>query len=92
LNFIVLDPRLKLGYYENHKWKQNFIRIAKETVVNIYNTKYKPPESPEDNNSSDVKRGFLNHIFGKQQKVQQSEIDLYLKAPRADPKQDILLW
>ncbi|PKB96103.1 hypothetical protein RhiirA5_258208, partial [Rhizophagus irregularis] len=38
----VLDPRLKLGYYEDHKWKQNFINFAKETVLDIYNTKYGP--------------------------------------------------
>ena len=69
-----------------------FICFAKETVVNIYNTKYGPPECLEDDNADGENNGFLNHIFGKQQKVQQSEIDLYLKAPRADPKQDILLW
>jgi hypothetical protein len=30
-------------------------------------------------------------MFGKQ-KVKQNEVDLYLKAPRAEPQQDILLW
>jgi len=35
---------------------------------------------------------FLDHIYGKQKKVQQNEVDLYLTAPRADRKQDTLLW
>ncbi|GBB89254.1 hypothetical protein RclHR1_15940003 [Rhizophagus clarus] len=77
----VLDPRLKLGYYEDHKWKQNFIHFVKKTVMNIYNTKYRPPEYLEDGNSNSENNGFLNHIFGKLQKIQQNEVDLYLKAP-----------
>ena len=91
MNFIVLDPRLKLGYYEDHNWKQDFIDFAKETVVNIYNTRYRP-ENLDVDNSNVVNNGFFNHLFGNQQKVQQGEIDLYLKASLADPKQDILLW
>jgi len=88
----VLDPRLKLGYYEDHKWKQTFINLAKETVVNIYNAKYGPPENLEGENTNGENNDFFNHIFGKQKNAQQNEVDLYLKAPRAGPKQDILLW
>ena len=83
-----------MGYYEDHKWKQNFIRFAKETVTNIYNTKYGPADTENLNNNSDKNdknNGFFNHMFGKQQKSKQSEVDLYLKAPRAEPQQDILL-
>ncbi|GBC19616.2 zinc finger BED domain-containing protein RICESLEEPER 2-like [Rhizophagus irregularis DAOM 181602=DAOM 197198] len=46
----VLDPRLKLSYYEDHKWKQNFINFAKETVLDIYNTEYGPSEHLEGGN------------------------------------------
>ena len=65
--------------------------MAKETVVNIYNTNYGPPENLDYDNTND-ENDFFNHIFGKQQKVQQNEVDLYLKASQAKPKQDILLW
>ena len=34
---------------------------------------------------------IFDHIFGKRQKVQ-NEVELYLKASRAEPQQDILLW
>ncbi|RIA81763.1 hypothetical protein C1645_836446 [Glomus cerebriforme] len=79
------------GYYEDHKWKPNFVRFAKETAINIYNTKYGPPEYLENDSIEFENNAFFNHIFGKQQKVQQNEVDLYLKAPRAEPQQDILL-
>ncbi|PKC55036.1 hypothetical protein RhiirA1_354773, partial [Rhizophagus irregularis] len=90
----ILDPRLKLGYYEDHKWKQTFIRFAKETVINIYNDKYGPADENLNNDSDDNNKnnGFFSHMFGKQKKVKQNEVDLYLKAPRAEPRQDILLW
>jgi hypothetical protein len=88
----VLDPRLKLGYYEDHKWKQSFIRSAKETVINIYNTKYGPSEQLEDDTTNDENNGLINHIFGKREKAQQSEVELYLKAPQAEPQQEILIW
>ncbi|GBC08271.1 hypothetical protein RclHR1_00080048 [Rhizophagus clarus] len=68
------------------------IQLQLETVMNIYSTKYGPPEHLEDGNSNSENNGFLNHIFGKLQKIQQNEVDLYLKAPRAEPQQDILLW
>ena len=43
----------------------------------------------DSNNEND---DFLDHIFGKQQKVQQNEVELYLKASRATRNQDVLLW
>lgn len=61
--YIVLDPRLKLGYYEDHEWKQEFIQFAKETVINIYNTKYGPYDRLEDDVAENS--GLFNHIFGK---------------------------
>jgi hypothetical protein len=76
----------------DHKWNQDFIDFAKETVVDIFNTKYRPPEHLEVDNSNDMNNGFFNHLFKNRQKVQQCEVDSYLKASRAEPTQDILLW
>jgi hypothetical protein len=61
----VLDPRFKLCYYEDNKWKQSFIRYAKETVLNVYNANYapRPDTNVEVDNVDDDE--FLNHIFGK---------------------------
>ncbi|GBB87371.1 hypothetical protein RclHR1_13820001 [Rhizophagus clarus] len=86
----VLDPRFKLGYYEDNKWKQSFIHYAKDTVLNAYNTNYAPGstnvEVVDDNDNE-----FLDHIFGKK-KNHQNEVEIYLKNPRADQNQDVLLW
>ncbi|CAB5217264.1 unnamed protein product, partial [Rhizophagus irregularis] len=88
----VLDPRFKLGYYEDNKWKQSFIRYAKETVLNAYNNNYAPVTNVEVNDNNDEDNEFLDHIFGKKQNLQQNEVELYLKTPRADRNQDVLLW
>ena len=84
---------MKLNYYEDNKWKQSFIRFAKETVLNIYNTNYAPIANEHsediDNDENDE---FLDHLFGKQKKSKENEVELYLKTPRAEWKQDILLW
>jgi hypothetical protein len=84
---------LKLNYYEDNKWKQSFIRFAKETVLNIYNTNYASIANEHleyiDNDENDE---FLDHLFGKQKKSKENEVELYLKTPRAERKQDILLW
>src|SRR5947209_19314875 len=39
---IVLDPRLKLCYYEEHDWEKEYIDKAKETVARIYQSQYAP--------------------------------------------------
>ena len=83
----MLDPRLKLRYYEDNKWKQSFIDYAKETVLDIYNINYALTAADEYLNDE-----FLDHIFGKQKKIEQNEVELYLKADIATQKQDILLW
>jgi len=85
---------LKLNYYEDNKWKQSFIRYAKETVLDIYNTNYAPTadECSEDIDDNDENDEFLDHLFGKQKRSKENEVELYLKTPRAARKQDILLW
>ena len=75
--------------------KKGFILYAKDLVLRIYNTNYAPAinEHLRGNEiDEDVNDKFLDHIYGKQKKVQQNEVDLYLTAPRADQKQDTLLW
>jgi hypothetical protein len=85
---------LKLNYYEDNKWKQSFVRYAKDTVLNIYNANYAPTavEHLEDTGNDDENDEFLDHLFGKQKKNKENEVELYLKSPRAARKQDVLLW
>ena len=87
---------MKLKYYEDNKWNPSFIRYAKETVLNIYNTNYAPTNNIESNIEVDDTGGennkYLDHVFGKQQKVKKNEVELYLNCPHAIRNQDILLW
>ncbi|GBC00584.1 hypothetical protein RclHR1_03900001 [Rhizophagus clarus] len=76
----VLDPWLKLNYYEDNKWKQSFIRYAKETAHNIYNTNYAPiADEHSEDIDNDENDEFLDHLFGKQKKSKENEVELYLK-------------
>lgn len=64
-------------------------------VLNIYNANYAPTTADghlEVINNNDENDEFLDHLFGKQKKNQENEVELYLKSPRASRKQDILLW
>ncbi|CAG8704200.1 1210_t:CDS:2, partial [Ambispora leptoticha] len=88
----VLDPRFKLDYYIDNNWKQNFIHYAKKTVLDVYTNYISDINTEDDNNDdNDENDEFLDHIFGKQQKIQNNEVELYLKTPRAARDQDILL-
>ena len=72
---------------------QSFILYAKEIVLTTYNTNYAPTAIGVESDDVDSESNeILDHIFGKQQKTQQNEVELYLKAPRAARNQDVLLW
>ncbi|CAG8787811.1 15737_t:CDS:1, partial [Racocetra persica] len=36
----VLDPRLKLDYYEENNWSKDFINGIKATILQIYKNNY----------------------------------------------------
>ncbi|PKY51592.1 hypothetical protein RhiirA4_300861, partial [Rhizophagus irregularis] len=38
----VLDPRLKLQYYKDNDWEEEYITEIRTSVFNIYNTQYAP--------------------------------------------------
>ena len=62
-------------------------------MLDIYNAKYGPIINEYlDDSSTNNNNDFFNHIFGKQQKTQQNEVELYLKVPWAESNQNILLW
>ena len=91
----MLDSRLKLDYYEENNWDRGFIDEIKEAVYTIYNHNYMPAVYEPNNNqeASCDDDDLLDHIFGKRRKIdQQNVIELYLKAPQAMRKQDVLLW
>jgi hypothetical protein len=71
-------------------WESEFIKAAKETVLQVYNESYAPTheiKEPEMNNDDD---DLFDHIFSKAE--QRNELELYLKGPRAGRKQNVLQW
>ena len=87
----VVDPWLKLGYYQDNNWERKFIISAKETITKFYNDTYAPTEifseQSYDNHTKD--EHLWKHVFTKVSiKVQPNEIESYVKLPRADVKQD----
>ena len=68
-----------------------YILLKRQSL--IFNTNYAPIANEHsediDNDENDE---FLDHLFGKQKKSKENEVELYLKTPRAERKQDILLW
>ena len=57
---IVLDPRLKLTYYERNKWHQKWITNVKKNVTTIYHFSYKSSDSPHVISNAGLLEG-LNH-------------------------------
>lgn len=87
--FSVLDPRLKLYYYEEHNWERKYIDEAKNLFSEIYYSRY-PPNSDilqVDDDEDDL----IAHIY-KGHIEEPDEFELYIKASRAPPKTDILQW
>ena len=89
--FLVLDPHLKLQYYIDNKWENQFVVAAQNDLNNLYKTNYASPENtiisneyPEDS--------LLQHIYKRRRIVNNNEIDQYLAAPVVLYGTDILNW
>ena len=89
--FLVLDPRLKLQYYRDNKWKNKFIEGAQKDLNNLYKTSYASTESvvisdecPEDS--------LLQHIYKRRKATNDNELDQYLAASVSLYGTDILNW
>jgi hypothetical protein len=86
-----MDPRLKLQYFKDNKWKSSFISQVKADVTDIWDTYYK-------NNNLDIESSdnadddLFSYVFSKKQKAGNDELASYLKEPVISNKTDILLW
>ena len=86
--FLVLDPRLKFGYYKEHNWKRKYIDEAKNLFSKIYSSRY-APISDTLHEVDDYEDDLIAHIY-KRYVEQQDEFEFYIKAPHAHPKTDVL--
>lgn len=89
--FLVLDPRLKLQYYIDMKWENEYIEVAQNDLNTLYKVKYAPAENItiSDISSED---SLLQHIYKRQHLINNNELEQYLAAPVVNYKTDILQW
>lgn len=94
LLFLVLDPRLKLSYYNDHHWEKEYIDKAKNDITKLYDEMYASLEIPNDQESNmDADDDLLSHIYKKQRvSGSENEINLYLGSPVVHGEVDILQW
>lgn len=85
-----MDPRLKLQYYKENKWKNTFISQVKAEVTEIWNSTYKN-DNLDIESSDNPDDDLLSYVF-KKRRAENDELTLYLKEPVISQKTDILLW
>ena len=89
----VLDPRLKLKYYEEHKWDSRWIKVAKETALTAYDLAYAPSGQEEpDYLPAGPQNALTAHLFKKRRLVKKNEMDAYMGSETANIDADILEW
>ena len=95
LSFLVLDPRIKLSYYEDHGWEERYITNAKNLVIKVYKKRYAPPENSSISSHTRTFNDVQSHIFsiGKRRRMEkESEVEEYLKESIISEDIDVLLW
>jgi hypothetical protein len=88
---------MKLGYYRDHHWEEEFIEQAKEDVAEIYKARHAPSTVPQARltRELDDDDDLLQHIYKRRKSSEQherDELDMHLTASTAGYKTDILLW
>ncbi len=86
-----MDPRLKLQYYEDNDWEDEYILEAKLIVTEIWNNFYK--NNIDASQSSDnIDDDLLSHIFKKRKTDRNDELKSYLREPTISKSTNILAW
>jgi hypothetical protein len=85
-----MDPRLKLQYFKENKWKNSFISQVKAEVTEIWNSTYKN-NNLDIESSDNAEDDLLLYVFKKRQ-TDNDELVSYLKDPVISNKTDVLLW
>ncbi|EXX51121.1 hypothetical protein RirG_264420 [Rhizophagus irregularis DAOM 197198w] len=90
----ILDLRLKLTYYKDHNWKEEYITKARDDIRKLYDSTYAPRI---DQNIQDedliADDDLLSHIYKKWRTSRnESELDLYLGSPIVPGEVDLLQW
>lgn len=82
---------MKLQYYIDNKWENQFVVAAQNDLNNLFKTNYIPTENEVISNEY-PEDSLLQHIYKRRRTVNYNEIDQYLAAPVVIYGTDILDW
>jgi uncharacterized protein (DUF111 family) len=69
ITFEVLDPRLKLGYYEDHDWEINWIEAARTTFQSVYEDDYEQDNNTIFETTEEAEDNIHAHIYGRKSQL-----------------------
>ena len=90
----IIDPRVKLSYYEQEEWGEEWVREAKSAIKGVFNSYYVPAQR-EEVEPQEKARSFTAMRAYKYRRVsRRNELQEYLDSPKADctPEFDVLQW
>lgn len=93
-----MDPRIKLKYYENQEWEQEYIDVAKNILIDKYNECYFNPNTATTTDiaaaTSSHENIFSTFSFGISYNNNQKEDELeeYFRKPPVNSQTDPLQW
>jgi len=89
---LVLDPRLKMEYYNEHGF-QAYIKLYKKQITDLWKTSYLPTEQGSVTPVDETRDDLFAHVFKKRKIVRLDELDFYLKDDLSDPfNTHVLMW
>ena len=91
---LVLDPRLKLTYYKNNNWEEQYITETRKVVSDLYEKQYAPTTDEDVNDDNEHSEDDLFcHIYKKRRlSNSENELDLYLGTPTVPSEVNLLQW
>ena len=91
--FLVLDPRVKLRYYTQQKWEQEYIDASLKILKETYEKNYKNNSLIINNDLAEpVKNDFFSMFELDNDDKEEDELEEYLRKPTVSFRTDPLQW
>ncbi|CAB5204867.1 unnamed protein product [Rhizophagus irregularis] len=89
---MILDPRIKLKYYTQQKWEQEYIDASLKIIKETYNNNYKNTFQNTDSLVESVRNDFFCIFELDNNDRDEDELEEYLRKPAVAFKTDPLQW
>ncbi|CAB4378397.1 unnamed protein product [Rhizophagus irregularis] len=88
----ILDPRIKLKYYTQQKWEQEYIDASLKIIKETYNNNYKNTFQNTNSLVESVRNDFFCIFELDNNDKDEDELEEYLRKPAVAFKTDPLQW